>query len=60
MVMGLQTSLSGLQEQKIGNTSIWVLPNPSGLNAHHRLPDLIKYFAELRLRTMAVYNPGCL
>jgi double-stranded uracil-DNA glycosylase len=37
----------GLQENKIGNTSIWVLPNPSGLNAHHQLPDLIKYFAAL-------------
>jgi double-stranded uracil-DNA glycosylase len=41
----------GLQEEKLGNTSIWVLPNPSGLNAHHQLPDLIKYFAELRMRS---------
>jgi TDG/mug DNA glycosylase family protein len=39
----------GLQEEKIANTLIWVLPNPSGLNAHHQLPDLIKYFTALRL-----------
>jgi double-stranded uracil-DNA glycosylase len=42
----------GLQENRIGNTLVWVLPNPSGLNAHHQLPDLIKYFNLLRLHTM--------
>jgi TDG/mug DNA glycosylase family protein len=25
-----------------------VLPNPSGLNAHYQLPDLVARFAELR------------
>ncbi len=49
----------GLQEEKIDKTLIWVLPNPSGLNAHHQLPDLIKYFTELRLHS-SVYNPHCL
>jgi TDG/mug DNA glycosylase family protein len=24
----------GLQEQTIGATKMWILPNPSGLNAH--------------------------
>jgi double-stranded uracil-DNA glycosylase len=47
----------GLQEEKIGNTTIWVLPNPSGLNANHQLPDLIKHFNELRLHSVGVYNP---
>lgn len=42
----------GLQEEKIDKTLVWVLPNPSGLNAHHQLPDLIKYFGELRLHTL--------
>lgn len=42
-------AMIGLQEEKIANTRIWVLPNPSGLNAHHQLPDLIKYFSALRL-----------
>jgi TDG/mug DNA glycosylase family protein len=38
----------GLQEEKIGETRIWILPSPSGLNAHYQLPDLIELFSELR------------
>ena len=38
----------GRQEEKIGNTSIWVLPNPSGLNAHYQANDLARLFRELR------------
>ena len=38
----------GLQEEKIGGTRIWILPSPSGLNAHYQLPDLIELFSELR------------
>ena len=32
----------------IGPTRIWVLPNPSGLNAHHQPRDLARAFRELR------------
>jgi double-stranded uracil-DNA glycosylase len=32
---------------------VWVLPNPSGLNAHYQLPDLIRLFAELRVGAAA-------
>lgn len=39
----------GLQEQVIGNTLVWVLPNPSGLNAHYRPDDLARLFRELRI-----------
>ena len=39
----------GLQSEKLGDTELWVLPNPSGLNAHYQLPDLGRLFAELRL-----------
>jgi TDG/mug DNA glycosylase family protein len=39
----------GLQAETIEDTSIWLLPNPSGLNAHYQLPDLVETFAELRL-----------
>jgi TDG/mug DNA glycosylase family protein len=42
----------GLQENTIEKTLIWVLPNPSGLNAHHQLPDLIRYFGELRSHSL--------
>lgn len=39
----------GLQDEMIGNTKIWVLPNPSGLNAHATPPVLKELFTELRL-----------
>lgn len=38
----------GLQKRTIGDTHIWVLPNPSGLNAHYHLPQLAELFGELR------------
>ncbi len=38
----------GPQEETLGGCRIWVLPNPSGLNAHYRLSDLGSLFAELR------------
>lgn len=37
----------GLQERKIGDTEIWLLPNPSGLNAHYQIPDLVELFKSL-------------
>jgi TDG/mug DNA glycosylase family protein len=39
----------GAQEERIGDTGIWVLPNPSGLNANHQLPQLTEMFRELLL-----------
>ena len=38
----------GPQQQSIGPSRAWVLPNPSGLNAHYQLPDLAVVFGELR------------
>ncbi len=38
----------GEQPQRIGATRVWVLPNPSGLNAHYTLPRLVEEFALLR------------
>jgi TDG/mug DNA glycosylase family protein len=38
----------GRQDERLGVSRIWVLPNPSGLNAHYRLADLGLLFAELR------------
>jgi G:T/U mismatch-specific DNA glycosylase len=38
----------GLQREKIGETNVWLLPNPSGLNAHYQLNDLARLFRELR------------
>jgi TDG/mug DNA glycosylase family protein len=38
----------GLQPETVGGRPAWVLPNPSGLNAHYQLPELIRLFGELR------------
>ena len=38
----------GRQLERIGHTGIWVLPNPSGLNANYQLPKLAEMFRELR------------
>jgi TDG/mug DNA glycosylase family protein len=38
----------GRQGEKIAGALIWLLPNPSGLNAHHQLADLAELFTELR------------
>jgi TDG/mug DNA glycosylase family protein len=38
----------GPQEETIADTRLWVLPNPSGLNAHFTPSDLARLFAELR------------
>ena len=38
----------GKQPESIGTTSLWVLPNPSGLNAHYQPPELVRQFRLLR------------
>jgi double-stranded uracil-DNA glycosylase len=38
----------GEQDQRIGETRVWVLPNPSGLNAHYQIAELSRVFVEMR------------
>ncbi len=38
----------GEQGERIHRARVWVLPNPSGLNANYQLPDLVRLFVELR------------
>ncbi|HYO07631.1 MAG TPA: G/U mismatch-specific DNA glycosylase [Tepidisphaeraceae bacterium] len=38
----------GPQQETIGETRLWVLPNPSGLNAHYGRAALAEVFARLR------------
>ncbi|MEX2672429.1 MAG: G/U mismatch-specific DNA glycosylase [Phycisphaeraceae bacterium] len=38
----------GRQERTIEDAAVWVLPNPSGINAHYQLDDLARLFRELR------------
>ncbi|MDQ4124327.1 MAG: G/U mismatch-specific DNA glycosylase [Actinomycetota bacterium] len=48
VAFGVKTATVGPQEESIGETKLWLLPNPSGLNAHYQLPDLAEEFAKLR------------
>jgi TDG/mug DNA glycosylase family protein len=38
----------GPQEEPLAGARVWVLPSPSGLNAHHQIDDLVRMFAALR------------
>ena len=38
----------GPQDERGGEARVWVLPNPSGLNAHHTPTSLATLFGELR------------
>jgi TDG/mug DNA glycosylase family protein len=48
LAFGAPRAAVGPQEERIGDTGVWVLPNPSGLNAHWQLPGMIAEFARLR------------
>jgi double-stranded uracil-DNA glycosylase len=37
----------GLQESTLGGVPLWLLPNPSGLQAKYQLPEMTEMFAEL-------------
>jgi double-stranded uracil-DNA glycosylase len=45
---GRKKATLGLQPERIGSSALWTLPSPSGLNANHKLSDLVQLFAELR------------
>jgi TDG/mug DNA glycosylase family protein len=45
---GRKNAAVGPQDEALGGTSVWVLPNPSGLNAHWTPPQLAEAFRELR------------
>ncbi|MEP6902088.1 MAG: G/U mismatch-specific DNA glycosylase [Actinomycetota bacterium] len=38
----------GWQPDKLSGANVWLLPNPSGLNAHYQLNDLAELFGEVR------------
>ncbi|MEU1301719.1 G/U mismatch-specific DNA glycosylase [Streptomyces shenzhenensis] len=46
----------GPQERRVGDTRVWVLPNPSGLNAHWTAATMAAEFG--RLREAASDRPG--
>lgn len=45
---GRRDAVLGLQQERFGDSVVWVLPNPSGVNAHYQLRDLTELFTILR------------
>jgi TDG/mug DNA glycosylase family protein len=43
----------GRVAEPLASAELWILPNPSGLNAHYQLPQLIDLFAAFRESTTA-------
>jgi TDG/mug DNA glycosylase family protein len=48
LAFGNPRAVVGRQPALLGQALLWVLPNPSGLNANHQLPDLARAFRQLR------------
>jgi double-stranded uracil-DNA glycosylase len=44
---GVPRGAVGEQPEPLAGARVWVLPNPSGLNAHYQLPDLARLYAVL-------------
>ncbi|WOI60419.1 G/U mismatch-specific DNA glycosylase [Streptomyces fradiae] len=53
---GDRKAATGPQERTIGGTRVWVLPNPSGLNAHWTARTMAEEYA--RLRRAATEDPS--
>ena len=49
IAFGQPTAGFGPREERIGTAKLWVLPNPSGLNASYQLPALTRMFRLVRL-----------
>ncbi len=61
-VLGLQAyrtaflrpgAIIGQQPELLGDALLWLLPNPSGLQAHYQLPEMTEMFASLFVATEA-------
>ncbi|MFT3683737.1 MAG: G/U mismatch-specific DNA glycosylase [Phycisphaerales bacterium] len=53
---GLKRVTLGRQEELFEGAALWVLPNPSGLNANHQLGDFVKMFKELRDQSFPAFT----
>lgn len=48
VAFGERKARTGPQQRTIGDTRVWVLPNPSGLNAHWTAQSMAQEYARLR------------
>jgi TDG/mug DNA glycosylase family protein len=56
IVSGIKTARVGLQPGLFADAHAWVLPNPSGLNAHYLPAALAQLFGELKTWATAAHN----
>ena len=59
VVSGVKDARVGLQKPLFGGSHAWVLPNPSGLNAHYQPAALAELFGELRVWAIAQHGRQC-
>jgi TDG/mug DNA glycosylase family protein len=52
-VFDQKSATIGAQQSQFGGARVWLLPNPSGLNAHYQLGSLVRLFGELRAAIVA-------
>lgn len=50
---GQPRAVVGPQDEQLGGASVWILPNPSGLNASYQIDRLAAEFARLRAAAAA-------
>jgi TDG/mug DNA glycosylase family protein len=48
---GLRRAALGPQAEALAGARVWLLPNPSGLNANYQLPELVRLFRSLKEAT---------
>jgi TDG/mug DNA glycosylase family protein len=53
---GQRDALVGPRPERLAGAGVWVLPNPSGLNAHYTLDKLTVAFAELRAAALEQFD----
>jgi TDG/mug DNA glycosylase family protein len=57
VAFGDPKAVVGEQDLRFGDTGVWVLPNPSGLNAHYSAQALAEEFGRLRERCVSPPAP---
>ncbi|PKV93143.1 G/U mismatch-specific uracil-DNA glycosylase [Amycolatopsis echigonensis] len=57
VAFGDRRAAVGPQDRTIGTTRVWLLPNPSGLNAHWTPKTLAEEFGRLRVRAVTGDSP---
>src|SRR5947208_2290010 len=56
IISGIKEAGVGLQKDLFGGSHAWVLPNPSGLNAHYLPATLAQLFGDLRVWAIAQHR----